>query len=956
MRRTSLCRVLIPLMVMTLLLDATVSYAMISQSDQLDIIYGKGEQRILHDDLFSEQDAQYYPLSYNSVEETLAAAKEIAKEISDEGTVLLKNDGVLPLHNDQAISPLGISYFQPFYCGTGSAVISTRTEDVISPEKAIHAVFSRVNLQIEALQRSALNNDDMLLITYPQKEGEDQILTEFNAHIFLHEEELLQDTVGLIFISRRTGENKDAYTGAYEDGTKHMLSLTNAEKALLQVAKKNCSATVVILCSATSIEIGELKSDEGINAIIWQGGAGSSGYASIADILCGRVNPSGHLPITFADDFTQDPSFANQDDGSDVFTYKNAFTTQLSYRDTKENIFAPFHEYEEGIYIGYRYYETAEKEVVYPFGFGLSYTQFEQKITEIKFQPDEFLVTVQIKNMGNGAGKDAVQVYIGLPYTAFDKSEQVEKPSIMLASFGKTNLLQPGEEEIMHLSVPYRSISSYCFNHVNKDGTKGCYFLEEGIYICSLRSDAHTIIEEKQFLISDTVWYEGEASNQFEMVTEYMLSHNLSNAQPLSRVDWENTQPTRPAESDRISSLMVKETIESNDVTKELFTQHSIDIHTPHIESSFPISLVDLRGRTYDDPLWDTLLDQLSFDEPSLYKDVLFEAAYQTAALPAIQKPHSVERDGPQGLTLADQAGKNWVDGVCGYPAAPVMAATWNDNLMYRFGAMVAQEALWKNINGWYAPGLNILRSPFCGRAAEYYSEDPLLAGQLAAQVVSGAGDNGLSCAVKHFVLMEMETHRSPNTCTWLTEQALREIYLKPFEIVIKTAKKTIRCLSVESAQSEFVTIPACDFIMVADSAIGTLWCGANSALLTNVLRNEWGYQGTVISDMHMNLNAVAIRRILEAGCDAILSIQSNVKLAFDEYKTPAGRALIRQAVKNLCYTQVNSNLMQGIAPGSLIQYGMSAWRKGLLVANSLVGLMLLAGIMVCCMDKKRNK
>ena len=261
----------------------------------------------------------------------------------------------------------------------------------------------------------------------------------------------------------------------------------------------------------------------------------------------------------------------------------------------------------------------------------------------------------------------------------------------------------------------------------------------------------------------------------------------------LSRTDWEATQPTAPTKQDRIASQYVSDLIASSDVTRANTPQGGLAPQFPVSGEENDLVLVDLRGLSYDDPTWDALLNKLKFDDAELYRKLLFQAAYQTGALPEIQKPSSTELDGPQGLTRPDTSGRNWIKDVCAYPCAPVLASTWNQPMLYELGAMIAQEALLKDINGWYAPGLNLIRSPFCGRTSEYFSEDPMLAGLLGAQLVSGAGDNGLYCAIKHLCLMETEAHRSPTTCNWLTEQALREIYLKPFELVIKRAYKTIR-------------------------------------------------------------------------------------------------------------------------------------------------------------------
>ena len=991
MDHSVLRRALPLLMALLLLLDLTVTFGMLQNSDTMDLTFGKGEQSIVNLESTNKSQSQYYRKQFASSSAARIAALQISKSISDEGTVLLKNDGLLPLSPDTPVTPLGLGCFVPLYCGTGSSAIGTTQNDVVSPAEGLHKVFSSVNGTAETIQKNAFEAQPSLqenpnIVTARPADQSGRVLYEFRDTIFGDDVKTLEGTVGIVFITRQAGENQDYCMSAYDDGTPHALALTKAEKAMLELAKKHASAVVAVISSASPMELGVLEDDPGIRAVLWQGGAGSTGYASIADILAGAVNPSGRLPFTFAADFTKDPTYANQDDGSERFTYSNAFTASMTYLDTVRNMPAAFHEYEEGVYLGYRYYETAfdlgvlkdyynrQNGVVYPFGYGLSYTSFSQEIASISRKADQTILRVKVTNTGKCPGKDTVQIYCTAPYTDLDREYAVEKPTAFLVAFSKTSELDPGQSQTLEFAVDPESLGSYCYTHLNGDGTTGCYITEGGSYTFSLRRDSHTVLDSALYNLPGTAWLADDllrpsertaqspmnpdgtavtlpngqfraATTQFDQLNAYMTDPAVSHAISLSRSDWEHTQPTAPTEEDRTASNTVIEWIREADASEET---------VPALASaSLPVSgaknglvLSDLRGAAYDDSMWDKLLDQLTYSDREVYRQMLFEDAYETGELSALRKPRSTEKDGPQGLTMPDTAGKNWITGVCGYPGAPVMATTWNRELLYELGAMVGQEALLKGISGWYAPGLNLLRSPFCGRTSEYYSEDPFLAGTLGTQVVSGAGDNGLSCAVKHFCLMATEAHKGPNTCTWMTEQALREIYLRPFELAIKNARKTIQ-YQAEDTDSNLSrrVMRAGDFLMVSDSAVGATWTALSSPLLTEVLRGEWGFAGAVITDMHLNANSAIITRMLSAGCDMLMSTRNDKAVNLRDYKSGAAQTLIRRAVRNLCYTQVNSALMQGISSGSIIRYSVSPWKKALTFVNLAVGIILLTGL-----------
>ncbi len=970
-------QVCLPAMALLTALALTVTAGMYANADTLDKLFGRGARTVTPLSDREHLDAAYYEQRYDSKKEALSAATALSRQISGEGIVLLKNDGLLPLAGDAAVSPFGLRYVQPFYGGTGSSAIGSGQGQVATPADGLSASFAQVNAVLEGRYAQALGSgaalgeNGQIAVCRPGGDSAgDQALYEFAPPVYQGTEASCAGTVGIVFIGRQTGENQDASTLPYGDGTPHMLAPTAAELATVDYAKRACAAVVVVLASPSPMETAAWEDDPGVSAILWLGGAGSTGYLSLGDILTGRVNPSGRLPDTWAASFKRDPAFPNQDDGSRRFLYENALTTMVSSDGWRDRARTPFREYEEGVYLGYRYYETACQEgtltdfynrrsgVLYPFGYGLSYTAFHQELRSFETAGDQVRLTVRVTNAGTRhAGKDVVQVYFSAPYTQLDRELGVEKPAAVLAGFGKTGLLAPGEFEDVTVCFAVADMASYCSARDNGDGTSGCYLLEAGAYTVSLRSDSHTVLDQRTVTIPATIWYDGQnprpgegeaAVNRFPQLDAYMSDPAVSGAVILSRNDWQGTQPTAPTGEDRHASDTVVRWIAQADSTQ-------FDCQTDPLLGSVPGSavyrktapasgadsglvLADLRGKDYDDPMWSDLLDQLAFSDAEELRLALFECAYRTGAVESIGKPVSLERDGPQGLTLPDQSGKNWISGVCGYPASPVLAAAWNLELAYAFGEMVGQEALLCGINGWYAPGLNLHRSPFNGRCSEYFSEDPLLAGMLGARVVSGAGDAGLSCAVKHLGPMDTEAHRNPHTTVWLTEQALREIYLRPFELALKNAEKTVAYVDGDGALSRR-TMRAGDFIMAGDCAVGSEWAAANYALLTQVVRGEWGFQGFILSDIHLNGNGAQLDKMLRAGCDALLTTSYGARLLPTDTQSPTARHLLRRSLKNISYVLANSNLMQGAAPGSRIHYAPAPWMVWLTAADVLIGL-----------------
>lgn len=975
-------RKVIPALVMIALLAYTVTFGMLNNTSILNTTFGNGSISVSSSQNSTQELGAFYPQLYKSSSEARSAAFQVSTQISNEGIVLLKNDGLLPLKAQTPIAPFGLRYCSAYYGGTGSSAIGTGDDYVVTPSEGLHSVFPNVHTQLESLMESTLaaNNEEGLVLSSPLAgSSETNTLSEFDSDIYLPAAHTLSDHVGIVYIGRRTGEGQDASSSIYSDGSSHMLALSSAELDTIQFAKDYCKNIVIVIASSAPMEIACLEDDPAISAVLWIGGTGSTGYASLAQILVGNVNPSGRLPDTWTANFKYEPTFANLDDGSDRFVYANARTTLAGNYGWTEDALTPFREYEEGIYFGYRFYETAYAEgaledyfnradgVVYPFGHGLSYTTFQQEILTCSRHDDAISLTVRVTNTGlRYSGKAVVQLYATSPYTTLDQKYGIEKSAAILVAFGKSELLLPGQQQTLSFSIQVDDLASYCYTHQNSDGTTGCYVVEEGNYILTLRENAHDVLDTASFTISHTVWYEGNnarlsekeaqaplnsagtpnispitsyqaATNQFQPLNDYMISPDISNAVPLSRSNWTKSQPSAPTDADCQASQTVIEWIRQADSTNaEAPIEKSPEISSI-TSAKGPLSLADLRGKDYDDIMWDQLMDQLDFADPDEIYQCLFGAGYHTASLTEIGKPESAEYDGAQGLTLADIHGNNHIRNVCAYPSAPIMAATWNPELLYEFGYMLGQEALTAGISGWYSPALNIHRSPFSGRVSEYFSEDPLLTGTLGAFIISGASDAGVCCVVKHFALMETENHKNPHTNVWMTEQALREIYLRPYEIALSNSRKTIVFYDEENDILQTRIMRVGCMVMASDCAIGAQWSAANSSLLTEVLREEWGFEGAVITDMHLYTNGSQLRKILEAGCDMMMSTSSNGSLSALEVLTTEDQPRLQLAVKNLCYCLANSNLMQGITPGSHVEYHLPLWQTVLVGFDGVI-------------------
>ena len=724
-------------------------------------------------------------------------------------------------------------------------------------------------------------------------------------------------STALVVISRAGGEGQDIpriqkkYEAALNDNSRTYLEISKEEEDMLNLVKENFEKVVVIVNACNAMNLSFLD-DPAIDAAISISGAGQSGAIAIADILAGDVNPSGRTVDTYAYDLSTAATYANGPDCREINNAKGGIR-QYKGSDWK------YVDYAEGIYAGYRWYETADAEgfwdsgfakskwgvegyddvVQYPFGYGLSYTSFKQEIVKVEpadlayVTPDtEIAVTVKVSNTGEVTGKDVVQLYVNPPY--YDNG--VEKSAVNLVSFAKTHNIQPGKHEEITLTLKAEEFKSYdTENKSGVVGSDGGYVLEEGDYVLSLRNNSHDVIDDVTYRVNTSTALEADlVRNRFtgDGVTPGDVSIDGSdtneNITYLTRHNFTGTFPT-PREARSFSNKMPKNGwLPTEKDTDVMPTQgKSGDLKIYNDDGSLNKDLVLKLGADYDAAEWDLLLDQVTVDE--LY-GVVQGGGFRTKAVPSINKPEHLDLDGPSGLNQEVNAGATasstfWTS----FPIETAIAQTWNTDISYRFGLIVGYEANVTGVAGWYAPAANIHRSPFDGRNFEYYSEDPYLSGKMCAKTVEGATDNGLYCYLKHFVVNETENKRE-GLVTWLNEQTLREIYARSFEITVKEG--------------------GANAIMSAFNRLGATWCGGNYSLLTGLLREEWGFRGSVLTDYALDweMDFMDINQGIRAGNDMWLNgLRSDSIGTINNRNTATSVSCARAATKNMLYTFCNT-------------------------------------------------
>ena len=899
----------------------------------------------------SDSAITYFKTETKSKNEANALAEDITKEVSEEGFILLKNkNSALPVESGTKVSVFGKNSVNLVYGGSGSG-----GGDQTFKKKDLYEGLAASGLNFNPALKSFY--EDNSLSGKPRSgnpsdlnSGETVSIATGETPISAYSAQLKNtyknySDCALIVISRVGGEGFDLPMGEAA-GAKHYLALDKNEKDLVEHVKSSGFKKVVVVLNTLNIVEADFVEKDGIDACIWIGGPGSTGTYALGEILVGKITPSARTTDTWAKDFTLDPTWHN-------FSDRNVKNGDAYFNtDTGKDVLNYFVNYEENVYVGYRYYETRDEEekkkgnrdwykenVIYPFGYGLSYTTFDTAfVSEADRKIDgkeKIKVKVTVKNTGSYKGKNVIELYACLPYTVGG----VEKPFKVLCGFIKTPMLYPesanavvkedaaNEKDKKSSCEAEIEIDPYSFASYDYKGVSGFtgYILEKGAYKIQLAENAHEEVDSFTLTLDNNVKFENDpvtgekVENRFTDCENKLFNSDLRLDFLMSRNDL-SVLPDAPKASDKNADSAFLNAYKDVSHNNPL----ALKAEMPKTGET-PVELAsalkyDGGSETifvdYFDEAWEKILNSLSVaDMASLFNN----GAFQTVYLERINKPKTLESDGPVGwcnfISVTDETWK----GNNAYTSQVVMSATWNVELIERMGEIVGEEGLWGSkrnkgeeglsYSGWYAPGVNIHRSPFGGRNFEYFSEDPFLTGKLGAAEVRGCSKKGVYCYVKHFALNEQETHRGGGS-SWVTEQAMREIYLKPFEMIVKEASATA--------------------IMSSFNRIGTRWTGGDYRLLTEILRDEWGFKGTVISDYNENSAYMNSKQMIYAGGD--LNLCSNKAKMWNDYdvNSAADVYVLRNAAKNVLYTTLSSNMVNGFN----YKYAMAIWKIVLIVVN----------------------
>ena len=886
-------------------------------------------------------------------EETSAEATVLVSEITQEGVVLAKNeDGILPVVSGSKLNVFGWSSTNPCYGGTGSGALNT--------------AYPTVDL-LQGLNNAGIETNTELSKFYTDYKADrpnvamwvqDWTLPE--PAVSAYSEDLLNSAkafsdTAMIVITRVGGEGADLptdmcavvdgswqrrvatdgnysgmgagyFAGTYDDSLNtgndwdegdHFLQLSNREEELVDLVCANFDKVIVVYNGANAFELGWVNEYPQIKGVLLCPGTGQTGFDGFGRVVSGAVNPSGRTVDTYVTNMKAAPWWNNFGDFN--YTNMDEFKADTTFFDPSGTI-VNFVNYVEGIYVGYKYYETAyaealsaaaeadalnaaaaaaaaeaeededkeavevvlaepafifdyDAEVVYPFGYGLSYTSFDVKMSDIELDGSNLTFSVTVTNTGSVAGKDVVEIYFNPPYT----NGGIEKASANLLDFAKTKELAAGAEETVKFSIPLEQLASYDYLG------EGCYVLDEGEYVISANSDSHTVLDSRVYTVGAKVVYgEDNKRESDDVAAVNHFDYASGGLTFLSRAD--SFANYSEAVAAPVSYEMPEEYKAGFD---NGYTYASDGYKKDEDASASPITtgaknglkLADMRGLSYDDPKWDKLLDQLTLED---MQSVIGYGGYQTAAVDSVGKIRTNDCDGPASIN------NNFTGvGSVGFPAATLIAATWSDEMAYAFGDSIGQMADEMDTSGWYAPAMNIHRTAFAGRNFEYYSEDGVLSGSIAANAIKGAAAHGVYGYMKHFALNDQEGNRTSMLCTWSNEQAMREIYLKPFEISVKEAD--------------------CMAVMSSFNYIGNRWAGGNKDLCLTVLRDEWGFRGFVETDYFGFYGYMTADQAVRNGSDLMLATADNGYNRLNITNTNAGQQAMRQSAKNILYVVANS-------------------------------------------------
>ena len=854
-------------------------------------------------------------------DETNEEAAEVAEEIMEDGIVLLKNESLLPLNETKKLNIFGWESINPAYGGAGSGGIND-LYDIVSLNQGLENAGFSINQElVDFYNNYGADNPEMSI----QK----QSWTLPEPPVDTYSDKLIKNAkeysdVAVVVLSRKAGEGHndipmDVRKAAYDNNSdeyddfpegEHYLQLSQTERDMVDMVCSNFDNVIVVYNGANQFELGFADEYPQIKSVVWCPGTGNVGFNALGKVFSGEVNPSGKTPDTFVYDMTTAPWWNN----AEKTEYTNLADMAVEGMNAgTAQVYAPaFTNYVEGIYVGYKYYETAaqegaidyDKTVQYPFGYGLSYTEFEQKMGELEEKDGQISVDVEVTNTGDEAGKDVVEVYYNPPYT----NGGIEKSSANLIEFEKTNLLQPGESQTVTVTFSIEDMASYDENNAK------AYVLEKGDYVISINSDSHTVLDQKTYTADDDVVYKEENKRASDdTAATNVFEDAKGDVTYLSRADHfaNYEEATAAPASAELGEPYVSEYHLNSNFDKTTYLNDEDVMPTTGADNG--LTLADMRDADYDDPRWEKLLDQLTVDEMA---NMIAMAGYQTAAMDSVGKVATLDFDGPAAIN------NNFTGvGSIGFPIEVVVASTWNKELAQAWGECMGKISQEMGAEGWYAPGMNTHRTAFGARNYEYFSEDGVLAGNMGAKAVEGARKYGVYSYIKHFALYE---GNAKMVSVWSNEQAIREIYLKPFEISVKQG--------------------GANAVMVSWSFLGDKWTGESSNLMNTVLRDEWGFRGMALTDFFRNnghgfMNADAA---LANGVDAMLSTFNGEENNVANPEHPTAVLQMRNACKNVMYTVVSSWAYDGEHE----ETGMENWKKAGIGIDIVIAL-FMAGMEV---------
>lgn len=856
---------------------------------------------------------------YTLSDATVSKANELAKDVQSEAVTLLKNDDSnLPL-SGKKVNVFGWGSTNPVYGGTGSGSMSKQYKTV-SLLDGMKQAGLKTNTELSKLYTDYRKDrpevgmfaQDWTLPEVPAKQYSDKLVSD--AKDFSDE--------AVVVLTRVGGEGADLPTDmkakgiTYKNNSKDyddfqkgesFLQLSKTERDMIDLVTSNFKKVTLVYNGANTFQFDFLNDYPQIQSVVWCPPAGQTGFSALGEVLAGETNPSGKTSDTFLKDLTKSVSYNN----FGKFEYTNMADKAAKYKGfTGDDVTAipGFVNYSEGIYVGYKFYETASDEglinyddtVAFPFGYGLSYTSFDQKLDSVKYKGGKVTVTATVTNTGDKAGKDVVEVYYNPPYT----DGGIEKAFQNLAGFEKTKELQPGESQKVTVKFDDDDMASYDYKGVK------AYVLEKGDYDISIQSDSHHVIDHKAITVKDTVTYDSDSNthNGDKTVATNQFDDVAGDVTYLSRADhFANYKEATAAPTNFKMSDKAKEAFYNNsNYDPKKFDKDSDKM--PATGAKNGLKLSDMYGKDYDDADWDELLDQLTFDDMD---NLIANGGYGTQAVKSVGKIQLTDADGPASLN------NNFTGvGSIGFPASTAFACTWNKDLAKQFGEMIGDMAHDMHVAGWYAPAMNIHRNAFSGRTFEYFSEDSLLSGVMASSEISGAKSKGVYSFMKHFALNDQETKRTEMLCTWTNEQAMREIYLKPFEMSVKEG----------GAQA----------VMSSFNYIGNTYAGADSALLQTVLRGEWGFKGFVLTDYFGGYGYQNADQEVRAGNDSMLATTKITNHITDKSATSV--KAMRQAAHNILYTAANSWQYANGEP----KVATPIWKIAMYVAWGVVAVLVI--------------